>query len=69
MGSNFLFDEELWFGSVAGVGDFYINEASDRIVVGVVPLSWTEIVFKIACLGYRRVRGIGVSTPLLRITE
>ena len=42
-------------GGVAGFGDVDINKASEGKVGGIVLLSWTEIVFEIGCLGYRRV--------------
>ena len=54
-GVKYLIYGEIWVGGVAGVGDVDINEASDGKVGGVVSLSWTEIVFEIGCLGYRRV--------------
>ena len=60
VGSTVLFDGELWVGSVAGVGDVDIDEASDRKVGGVVSLGRTEIVFNIGFSGYRRVHAASV---------
>ena len=63
VGSNILFDGELWVGGVAGAGDVDIDEASHIKVGGVVSLSRTEIFLRLGA------RGIGVSTPLLRRME
>ena len=55
MGSTVFFNGGIWVGDVVGAGDVDIDEASDIHFVGVVSLSWTDIVLEMACLGYMRV--------------
>ena len=50
-----LFDGEPCAGGVVGAKDVDINEAWEGIFWGFVSLIWTERVFEIAWLGWRRV--------------
>ena len=68
VGSTVLFDGEPCAGAVVGTGDFDIYEACKGIVWGFVSLSQTEIVFNIACPGWRRVHNASDESGVNEIT-